>query len=238
VTQRFAAIIPAAGLGTRLAESHDISLGGAPKALRRIAGRSMLQRTVHVFAEHVDEIVVAVPPDFLRHIELDEPGTRVTVVAGGATRQQSVRHALDAMTDSVTHVLVHDAARALVPGAVVRRVKAALSEGATCVVPVVPVSDSLRAVSPSGSNAPLDRAAVRLVQTPQGFEVTTLRRGHSAAVTDLATDDATLVEAVGETVTLVDGDPLAFKITRPLDLVLAEAVLGQRESAASRAVQR
>ncbi len=74
---------------------------------------------------------------------------------------------------------------------------------------------------------------MRLVQTPQGFDVQALRRGHSAAATDLATDDATLVEAVGEKVVLVEGDPLAFKITRPLDLVLAEAVLNRYESVTS-----
>jgi 2-C-methyl-D-erythritol 4-phosphate cytidylyltransferase len=106
-------------------------------------------------------------------------------------------------------------------------VLAALEAGATCVVPVIPVSDSLRGVAPGGTNAPLDRAGVRLVQTPQGFTLEALRRGHAGARTDGATDDATLVEATGESVTLVDGDPLAFKITTPLDLLLAEAVLAR-----------
>jgi 2-C-methyl-D-erythritol 4-phosphate cytidylyltransferase len=178
-----------------------------------------------VLAEQVDEIVVAVPPDFVDLVHFHEPGVRVVVVAGGATRQQSVRNALAALSAPVTHVLVHDAARALVPADVVRRVLAALLAGAACVVPVITVSDSLRGVTPTGSNAPLDRAAVRLVQTPQGFTVEALRRGHAAARTDLATDDATLVEATGETVTLVAGDRLAFKITDQLDLLLAEAVL-------------
>ena len=228
MSEVFAAIIPAAGLGTRLSAGADSQAEvTAPKALRRLAGRTMLQRSVDVLAEHLDEIVIAVPPAVVSEIHIHEPGMRITVVAGGQTRQQSVRLALDAVSDAATHVLVHDAARALVPGDVVRRVLAALHAGATCVVPVIAASDSLRAVTPSGSNAPVDRSAIRLVQTPQGFDIRALRRGHAAAATDLATDDATLVEALGEPVTLVDGDPLAFKITRPLDLLLAEAVLAQ-----------
>jgi 2-C-methyl-D-erythritol 4-phosphate cytidylyltransferase len=222
-------------MGTRLAGNCTVLPDGhVPKALREVAGRTLLQRSVAVLAEYVDEIVVAVPSPYVDRVELHEPGPRVTVVAGGETRQESVRLALEALTPEVTHVLVHDAARALVPVAVVHRVVAALQEGATCVVPVTGVSDSLRGVTPGGSNAPLDRAAVRLVQTPQGFTVRALRQGHAAARTDLATDDATLVEATGQSVTLVDGDPLAFKITRPLDLMLAEAVLSRGNDRAAR----
>jgi 2-C-methyl-D-erythritol 4-phosphate cytidylyltransferase len=187
----------------------------------------MLQRSVDALSAEVDQIVVAVPSEYVDRVTLCESGAQVSIVAGGETRQQSVRRALAALSDSVTHVLVHDAARALVPPAVVRRVVAALESGATCVVPVVPVADSLRGVAPGGSNAALDRAAVRLVQTPQGFTVDALRRAHAAARTDLATDDATLVEALGEPVMLVGGDPLGFKITAPLDLLLAEALLAE-----------
>lgn len=221
-----AAIIPAAGEGTRLRTPGDVA--SAPKALRLLAGRTLLQRSVDVLAEYVDEIVVAVPAAYLDAVRLQEPGVRVVVVAGGASRQQSVAFALGALSDSVRHVLVHDAARALVPADVVRRVLAALDGGARCVVPTINAPDSLRQTNDEGGNAPLDRSGVRLVQTPQGFTVEALRRGHREAPTDLATDDATLVEATGETVTMVEGDPLAFKITGPIDLVLAEALLAAR----------
>jgi 2-C-methyl-D-erythritol 4-phosphate cytidylyltransferase len=224
VPEAVAAIIPAAGMGSRLSAAAP---PGPPKALRLLAGRTILQRSVDVLADEVDLIVVAAPADRLERLHFHRPGVRIVVVGGGATRQESVRNALGALSESVTHVLVHDAARALVPGAVVRRVLAALRDGARCVVPVVAVPDSVRGVTADGGTAPLDRAAIRLVQTPQGFTVDALRRGHAAARTELATDDATLVEATGETVTLVDGDPLAFKITHPLDLLLAEAVLGR-----------
>lgn len=150
----------------------------------------------------------------------------VQFVAGGGTRQQSVAFALAALDEAVTWVLVHDAARALVPAEVVRRVLATLRGGAACVVPTIAPADSLRQVDADGGNAPLARSRVRLVQTPQGFTVEALRRGHESATDSAATDDATLVEAAGEAVTLVEGDPLAFKITHPLDLALAEALLG------------
>lgn len=222
---RVAALIPAAGDGRRLRSGGDS--GTAPKALRVLAGETILQRSADALAPYVDEIVIAAPAQQLDNLRLRVPGVRLVAVAGGGTRQQSVRSALAAVSDSITWVLVHDAARPLVPADVVRRVLAALAEGAACVVPAIGAPDSLRQVSPDGSSAPLDRSWVRLVQTPQGFTVGALRRAHEAAGTDLATDDASLVEAAGEPVRLVEGDPRAFKITNPVDLALAEALLAQ-----------
>lgn len=220
------AIIPAAGLGTRLSAGDD---GAVPKALRLIAGRSLLQRSVDLLSPFADEIVVALPPD-LTATPLESPHATVRYVSGGSTRQRSVANALADVSDDVEWVLVHDAARALVPPAVVRRVLAALHDGAACVVPAIAPADSLRRVAPDGVNAPLARSSVRLVQTPQGFTAAALRRGHEQALDDAATDDASLAEAAGATVTLVDGDPLAFKITHPLDLALAEALLTESRS--------
>jgi 2-C-methyl-D-erythritol 4-phosphate cytidylyltransferase len=220
-----AAVIPAGGEGSRL----GVRAGEppVPKALRLLAGRSLVQRGIDVLAAYVDEIVVAVPAPAAETLRVEAPDVRLRIVAGGATRQESVRNALAALSDQVTQVLVHDAARALMPADVVRRVLAALAAGATCVVPAIPVADSLRVVSADGSNAAADRAGVRLVQTPQGFALDALRRAHGAANTDRASDDASLVEAVGEPVTLVAGDPRGFKITYPFDLMLAESLLAQ-----------
>ncbi len=104
----------------------------------------------------------------------------------------------------------------------------ALRGGARCVVPAITPHDSLRWVGADGGNAALDRSQARLVQTPQGFAAEALLRGHRSSMSDLATDDASLVEATGEQVTLVEGDPLAFKITRAMDLLLAAALRAAR----------
>lgn len=219
-----AAIIPAAGAGTRLAGAGNDAR--PPKALRELSGRSLLQRSVDALAPYVDEIVVAAPPSSLDMLGLEPAGAAdLVVVAGGATRQESVRNALAMLGGRVAWVLVHDAARPLVPGVVVQRVLDALGDGAQCVVPVIVAPDSCRQLRADGTNMPLARDRVRLVQTPQGFSLAALRRGHSRAVDDQATDDATLVEAAGSAVVLVEGDPRAFKITTALDLTFAEALL-------------
>lgn len=124
------------------------------------------------------------------------------------------------------YVLVHDAARPLTPPAVIRRVIDALRSGSRAVIPVLPVSDTIKAVDANGTvlDTP-ERSGLRAVQTPQGFETALLRQAYEGA-TDLGvTDDASLVERAGIPVRTVPGDPLAFKITTPLDLRLARAVL-------------
>jgi 2-C-methyl-D-erythritol 4-phosphate cytidylyltransferase len=223
VTDRIAAIIPAAGQGIRLAAAGD---RGGPKAVRMLGGRMMLRRAAEVLAPLVERLVVAGPGDHLDDVRRDlaDLPCHVEVVAGGATRQESVRLALTAIPDDIGLVLVHDAARPLVPRDVVTRVIDALRAGAVAVVPVVTVPDSLRAVDPAGGTTPVDRSRIRAVQTPQGFSRRVLAAAHRAAQAD-ATDDAGLVERNGYSVELVEGDPLAFKVTRPLDLLLAEAVL-------------
>lgn len=161
--------------------------------------------------------------------EREAPG--LIVVEGGATRQQSVANALAVLPDGIEFVLVHDAARALTPPAVVSRVLASLHDGANAVIPAVPVADTVKVVEAGAVMRTLDRASLRAVQTPQGFTRAALERAHQHAQehgVDDVTDDAGLCEAAGIPVRVVDGDPLAFKITRPLDLVLAEALLGGR----------
>ena len=156
-------------------------------------------------------------------------------VHGGAERQDSVRNGLAAIAadpDLVTarYVLVHDAARALVPGALVRRVIGALLDGAVAAVPVLPVVDTIREVTATGS-ATVDRNRFRVVQTPQGFARDVLEQAHRL-VTDeglQVTDDAAAVEALGHAVALVEGDREAFKVTEPLDLLFAEAIVRSHE---------
>ena len=126
-------------------------------------------------------------------------------------------------------MLVHDAARSFVPVAVIERVVAAVRAGAPAVVPVIPVTDTIKRVGPEGEvlETP-DRSALVAVQTPQGFEPELLRRAHAGDVAG-ATDDAMLCERLGVTVRTVEGSEDAFKVTRPRDLLLAEWILAERQ---------
>jgi 2-C-methyl-D-erythritol 4-phosphate cytidylyltransferase len=224
VKPQIAAIIPAAGSGLRLAA--DDGATGPPKALRRLAGETLLRHAVHCIEHVADEIVVAAPSELVAQITAELAPIRkpVRVVVGGSTRQESVRRALGQVKGTAAFVLVHDAARPMVPPDVVDRVLAALTAGAVAVVPAVPVSDSLRQVGEEGASTALDRHRVRAVQTPQGFRAATLRAAHEQAPDEQATDDASLVERLGEPVTLVEGDLRGFKITRAIDLVVAESL--------------
>jgi 2-C-methyl-D-erythritol 4-phosphate cytidylyltransferase len=231
VTSLVAGVIPAAGLGIRLTDPGGQA--GYPKALRQLGGASLMEHAVQAIAAVADEVVIAAPVDRLDTVQrlLDEVAYRedltVKVVAGGATRQESVGLALRALGPAIDFVLVHDAARPLAPPAMIRRVVGALAAGAMAVAPTLPVADSLRELGPDGVSRPVDRSRIVGVQTPQGFVRRVLTQAHGEPSVLDATDDATLVERLGVRVTLVDGDPLAFKITQPLDLLLAEAVLSR-----------
>jgi 2-C-methyl-D-erythritol 4-phosphate cytidylyltransferase len=218
------AVVPAAGSGERLA-------AGVPKAFFQLVGRTLVERAVEGLLKSgvVDRVVVAVPADRTDRAKLIL-GRDATVVAGGINRGDSVARALAAIADieQPDFVLVHDAARALTPPALVVRVVEALRAGYQAVVPVLPLSDTIKAVDASGavSGTP-DRAGLRAVQTPQGFATDLLVRAYQQAGTADFTDDASLVERVGGQVQVVDGDPLAFKITTQLDLLLAQAIMSQ-----------
>ncbi|MEV4190072.1 2-C-methyl-D-erythritol 4-phosphate cytidylyltransferase [Streptomyces toxytricini] len=237
--RRTAAVIPAAGRGVRLGP-------GAPKALRALGGTPMLIHAVRAMARSraVHLVVVVAPPDGAAEVRrlLDEhplpDRTELLVVPGGDTRQESVAAGLAALPDDITCVLVHDAARPLVPVDTVDAVVEAVRDGAPAVVPALPLADTVKEVEPGkpGEPEPVvatpERARLRAVQTPQGFDLATLRRAHEAVAVsgEGATDDAGMVERLGTTVVVVPGHEEAFKVTRPLDLVLAEAVLARRRA--------
>lgn len=219
---RTVAVVAAAGSGVRLG-------AGVPKAFFALGGATLVAHTVAGLRESgvVDEVVVAVPPSRTDEAKLIL-GESATVVAGGADRVESVRLALESAGDA-DFVLVHDAARPLTPPALVVRVVEALWAGHRAVVPALPVPDTIKAVDANGVvlGTP-ERAGLRAVQTPQGFATDLLLRAYQQAGTGSSfTDDASMVEHVGGQVQIVDGDPLAFKITTALDVVLAEAVLGR-----------
>ncbi|MFZ8981759.1 MAG: 2-C-methyl-D-erythritol 4-phosphate cytidylyltransferase [Candidatus Nanopelagicales bacterium] len=224
-----AVIVPAAGRGERLGP-------GAPKALRTLAGQPILLHAVRnlATARGLDLIVVAVPEESCEEARallqgIDIP---ITIVSGGDTRQDSVARALLALPSEVDVVLVHDAARPLVPSEVVDRVVGAVRAGSRAVIPTLGVVDTVKEVDGDGVvRATLDRARLQAVQTPQGFARDVLQRAHAASDGGDATDDAGMVERMGVIVQTVPGHEEAFKITRPLDLVLAEAILARRRAA-------
>ena len=245
------AVLTAAGSGTRLGCD-------GPKALAMVDGATLLRRAAIGLAASgvVDHLVVTAPAEDLPRftVEVADLPVPVQVVAGSPrSRQASVARGLDAalaVCPDATVVLVHDAARALTPPEVVTRVVDAVRSGRGAVVPALPVTDTVKEVSPvptalpgagtdpDPSGGPVvetvvgtpDRSRLRAVQTPQGFATGLLVRAHrlGAGLADdeaaSASDDAGLVEALGEAVAVVAGDPMAFKVTTPLDLALAEVL--------------
>jgi 2-C-methyl-D-erythritol 4-phosphate cytidylyltransferase len=173
----------------------------------------------------VDEVVVVGPRGDRDAVE-SLCGPAVVVVDGGDTRQASVAAGLRALGPDVDAVLVHDAARCLTPSAVFTGVLAALAAGHQAVVPGVPVTDTLR----QRRGGVVDRESMVAVQTPQGFARHVLDAAHEAATGaqgQAATDDAGLVEAHGVPVHVVPGHEESFKVTRPIDLVLAEGLVSR-----------
>jgi 2-C-methyl-D-erythritol 4-phosphate cytidylyltransferase len=224
-----AAIVPAAGRGERLGP-------GTPKALRLLGGVPLLVHAVRnlAAARLVDLVVVAAPPDQVTAVRAlladHHTGATLHVVPGGPTRPESVRAALAALPDAVAVVLVHDAARPLAPVELIDAVASAVRAGADAVVPGLPVTDTVKRVDGDLVTETVDRTALRSVQTPQGFRRTVLEEAHLDLSDGDITDDAGLVERAGYSVIVVPGAEEAFKVTRPLDLVLAEAVLARRRS--------
>ena len=199
-------VVVAAGNGLRF---------GSDKQSADLGGVSVLERSVATASEVSDGVVVVVADGRVDEVrQIVGAQAVVEVVSGGSTRSESVRAGLALVPEAVEVVLVHDGARPLASLAVYERVVAAVRAGADAVVPAVAVSDTLR--STSGS---LDREGVMAVQTPQGFSAAVIRAAHAAGGD--ATDDATMVEANGGTVVVVDGEADNIKITRPVDLEVA-----------------
>ncbi|HCG3140058.1 2-C-methyl-D-erythritol 4-phosphate cytidylyltransferase [Corynebacterium striatum] len=220
------ALIAAAGMGTRLGAE-------VPKAYVELQGRTLLERSVAAMARSgvVKHAVVTVSPameDTARALLADAP-LPITVVHGGGERADSVWAGLQAIDEEDAVVLIHDAARALTPPAMIARVAQTVLDGAPAVIPVLPVSDTIKIVDAERVVSTPDRSSLRAVQTPQGFDLATLRGANekyfSGQQEFIATDDASLMEWFGVPVTTVPGDQLALKITTPMDLTLATAIL-------------
>ncbi len=182
---------------------------GGPKQYEALGGRRVLDHSLDTARDACGGVVLVVPPERAAD---PEPSADI-VVAGGSTRSASVRAGLTALPDDVEHVLVHDAARPWASTALWRRVVDGLAAGFDAVVPAVPVVDTLREIG----GGTVDRRRFVAVQTPQGFPVAVLRRAQAGEPE--GTDDASLVEAIGGKVLVVDGEPENRKITTTADLL-------------------
>lgn len=208
-----AALIVAAGKGERTG-------GALPKQYAPLAGRPMLAWSHATLSAHpaIDRVIVVIGEGHQEWLSGALPG--VVGVTGGATRRESVQRGLAAMRGA-DRVLIHDAARPVVPGLVVDRLLAALDahDGA---VPTLAVADTL--VTQDGANVP--RAGLSRVQTPQAFRFDVIARAHREWQGDEPTDDAQMVRALGGSVALVQGDPMLEKVTWAEDFAAAEARIG------------
>jgi len=200
----FAAVIVAAGSGTRFGRSkHDLVLRGTP----------LWQRCVDTFTEAgIDEIIVVG----------DVPGG----IPGGTRRRDSVLLGLEAIPVAPDWVLIHDAARPLVSTNLIHSViDASIESGADGVIPVVPVTDTVKRIEGHHVVATVERVGLVVVQTPQAFRFETLVAVHRTATGADATDDAALVELEGGSVVVVEGERSNMKITYRGDLAVAESIL-------------
>ncbi|CAB4885871.1 unannotated protein [freshwater metagenome] len=212
-----AAIIAAAGSGERFGAT-------LPKALITLGNRTLIEHAVAALAPIASEIVICAPAGYEKQIQ-ELVGNDITVVVGGTTRSESVRAGIAALTGNNKYVLVHDAARALATTDLAERVLAALKKGESAVIPGLDLVDTVKSVDASGHvSATPDRASLRRVQTPQGFDLDVLKKAHATGAD--ATDDGALVEAIGHKVLIVNGEERALKITTPADLATALSMLG------------
>ena len=219
------AIIAAAGQGTRLGAD-------LPKAYVELAGQTLMERSVRAMIDAgVDHIIVVIMPameETARRILADYPD--VQLVHGAGERVDSVWRGIQAIptTDDDAVVLIHDSARALTPPDMIRRVAQAVTGDVRAVIPVLPVADTIKRVADTVVVDTPARADLRIVQTPQAFRLGTLRESNQTYFRDpsfTVTDDASLVEHLNIPEHCVPGDPLAMKITTPIDLTLAAALL-------------
>jgi 2-C-methyl-D-erythritol 4-phosphate cytidylyltransferase/2-C-methyl-D-erythritol 2,4-cyclodiphosphate synthase len=229
-----AVIVVAAGSGTRLGEAE-------PKALVTIGGSTVLEhalRGVFSIAEPAQVVVVApaarlADAERLARAVAGAAADHVTVVAGGDTRQESVLAGLAVLEPGVEVVLVHDSARSFTPASQFESVVAAVRATGGGVVPGLAVSDTIKQLDWTGTvERTVDRSQLVAVQTPQGFPRAALVEAYAAAREDY-TDDAAVFAAAGRPVTVVDGDPLAFKITTPWDLRRAEMIAAEQAPASA-----
>lgn len=218
------AIIVAGGSGSRMKSA-------VPKQFLLLGGKPLIEHTIDAFLTAIPliKIILVVPEDYLEKVNdltgIIKRTESFTLTSGGATRFESVKNGLRLVPDD-SIVFVHDGVRCLVSAALIKSCRAAATETGNA-IPAIAPADSIR-LEHAGGNASVDRARVRLIQTPQTFKSTLLKQAYAQDYRESFTDDASVLEAMGEKIRLVEGDPTNIKITLPFDLVIAEQILKQR----------
>ncbi len=231
---KVAAVIPAAGLGTRMARS---GAGTSRKQFMLLDGAPILIHTLRKFlaCPRVDEIVVSLRPDdldwFRAEMEREKPAKPVRLVGGGQYRQDSVKNGLAHVSADVDLVAVHDAVRPFVSVALIENVIQAAAATGAAILAIPPV-DTVKQVDRTLIRGTLSRDRIVLAQTPQVFRIDLLRRAYQQAEQEefVGTDEASLVEHLDVEVTVVMGSDRNIKITRPGDMALARLFLEESRS--------
>jgi len=227
-------IIPAAGFGSRMGAD-------MPKQFLQLANEPLIARTLRTFLQHpaVAALVVVLPPEYLQFGQelllplLDQACRKqqLLFVAGGASRQQSVRNGLAALPPEIGRILVHDGARPFVTAAIIDRCLAGIAQHGAAIA-AVPVKDTLKELAGEVILRTVDRERLWQAQTPQGMERHLLEQSFACAEADgfLGTDEASLLEHAGISTAVIMGSEQNIKITRPDDLRIAAGLLQQEEN--------
>lgn len=218
------AIIVAGGKGERMQNSQ-------PKQFMNVAGKPLLMHTLMAFSRYDTnlEIILVLPDDQIKNwgqiCKKYHFNVRHQVIAGGPERFHSVKSGLK-LVEHDGLIAVHDGVRPLVSVELIKNsFDAAAKYGAA--IPSIEVKDSLREIIGGNTSVPVDRHKMRSVQTPQCFKSDILTKAYNVSYQPMFTDDATVVELAGNKIFMVDGDPLNIKVTLPMDLIIAEALLSR-----------
>lgn len=218
---RVGVIIVAGGSGKRMG-------GSLPKQFSIIGGRPILAHTINAFRKALpaSRIVVVLPSEYIefwKNLSARFEVAKHSVVEGGKERFYSVKNGIEALSDAVDLIAVQDGVRPFVSKELILQAVACAAANGSA-IPVVKAVDSYRMVEGDESHI-VDRTPLRIVQTPQIFAAPVLRAAYDTEFRSEFTDDASVVEYLGEKVSLCEGDPLNIKITTPNDIVLAEAIM-------------
>jgi 2-C-methyl-D-erythritol 4-phosphate cytidylyltransferase/2-C-methyl-D-erythritol 2,4-cyclodiphosphate synthase len=225
MTQRSVAVVLlAAGKGERLGAK-------APKAFVELAGKSLLEHSVFraLATDNLKQLIIAVPESHLTQTlefekQLSNQGVDIRVVVGGATRQQSVSESLAVLGGGIDIVLVHDSARSLASTDLFNRVAQAVFDNQIGVIPALHVADTIKRHKGDVIQETIERSDLVRAQTPQGFPASVLVAAHVGAAQEF-TDDAALVQSIGGTVMMIEGEEQAMKITTAEDFERAQTYL-------------
>ena len=212
---RFAAVLPAGGLGKRMG-------GNIPKQLMLLGGKPVYRYCLETFLkmDEIAEVVMAVPADWKDHFEKDFSHPKLKIVLGGAERWQSVENGVNALTSSAEYVLVHDVARPFISEEIIRDLCETLITKGSCLV-AKPAVDTIKIAKDGKVEKTIDRNTVWLAQTPQAARIDTLKKLYARIAAEplnfTPTDEASILEYFGENVYIVKGNTANDKLTTPED---------------------